>query len=246
VSLKPSKTKKKPRRRILSPSSLREGLTRELTLLRPVYASLHTEHPALEAYPTLEGLLDRLTHGPHDDAQKHLLVALITLRQSSTQRAQRLCVAILTRAFWPMLGKHWKKLVGSDPQERLALLMMSFLDALTRVDPTLDPLRVAMYVQQMTRRGAFKALSWERDWTDVGFGEDADEQPDGRTPDPLGGHSLVVTADRLRRRGALMAHVRDVHRSAPRNEQLLIYRKLRYGLERLPPSAAALANEVTL
>ena len=79
-----------------------------------------------------------------------------------------------------MLRHVFKKLLGAHREERLALLLTSFQEALRRVDPYRDPVRIAMYVRQATRRGVFAALGEQRDWEEIGFGEDADETPDER------------------------------------------------------------------
>ncbi len=236
---------KKIRRRFLTPKSVFHGLARELELLAPAYARLHLAHSALSPYPTLSSLVARLTVGPRDDAKKELLAALITIRQSAPHR---LWVAILLRAFRPMLGKLWKELFGSDRQERLALLLLAFQGAILHVDPRRDPVRVAMYVRQATRRRAIVALTKELRWTDVGFGEEADEVADARAPDPPSLERLRATQELLRR-GVLAAHVRRSHPSLSPTDQARVYQRLRRGLQRvfleLPASGAATGNEVT-
>jgi len=183
-SFTPSTTEvsmKKNSKRTLTPKSVFRGLARELDLLAPVYARLHLAYPPLWPYPTLASLLERVTKGAQDDILKELLAGLITIGQS---KPHRLWVAILLRAFRPMLARLWKKLFGSDRQERLALLLLSFQEAILEIDPTRDPIRIAMYVRQATRRKAIAALTREVQWAEDGFGEDADEVVDPGRPPP--------------------------------------------------------------
>ena len=218
-------------RRTLTPKTLFRGLARELELLASVYAKLSTEHPALTPFPTLASLMERLTAGPRDDAKKTLLAAIVAIRQSSPHR---LWVAILLRAFRPMLAKLWKELFGSDGQERFALLLLSFQAAIAHVNPTRDPVRIGMYVRQKTRRRVIVALSKELSWVDVGFGEEADECADTR-------HDVTHADDTPRRRrsietllrgSALHAHVRRTHPTLSSDEQTREYQRLRRRLRR--------------
>ena len=234
--------KKKLRRRVLTPKSIFHGLAHELLLLAPVYETLHSAHPPLSPYPTLASLLERLTTGPRDDAKKELLAALIAIRQSNPHR---LWVAILLRAFRPMLAKLWKKLFGSDSQERLALLLLGFQGAIDHIDPTRDPIRIAMYVRQATRRRAIVALTKEVRWNDVGFGEDADEVADPRAADPPT-RERVRAAQQLLRPGVLSAHVRRAHPSLSDRERARLYHKLRRALRRVFLEMPAPAKEVSL
>jgi hypothetical protein len=223
---------KKIRRRVLTPKSLFHGLAHELDLLTVTYARFHTAHPVLTPYPTLPPLLARLTTGPRDDAKNELLAALITIRQASPHR---LWVAILLRAFRPMLGKLWKDLFGSDSEERLALLILSFQEALGRVDATRDPLRIGMYVRQATRRKVIEALTDEIQWGEVGFGEDAEEVASSHDPPP---RERLRDARKLLGRGALLAHVRRSHPGRSSAEHARIYGTLRRALRRVFPQPA--------
>jgi len=212
----------KKTRRVLTPKTLFHGLARELELLATVYAKLRVDHAALSPYPTLPSLLERLTVGPRDDAKTTLIASLIAIRQSAPHR---LWVAILLRAFRPMLAKLWKELFGSDGQERLALLLLGFQGALLHTNPTRDPVRIAMYIRQGTRRRVIVALSKELSWADVGFGDEADECADtSRGDDPPLPKRIAQT---LLRRGVLRAHVRRAHPSLSPQEQSRVYQKLR-------------------
>ena len=245
-SLHPSTTEvsmKKDTPRALTPKSVFHGLARELDLLAPTYAklhlALHLAHPALSPYPTLSSLLERVTQGPRDNALKELLAGLIAIRQSTPHR---LWVAILLRAFRPMLAKLWKTLFGSDCEERLALLLTSFQEALLEIKPLRDPVRIAMYVRQATRRRAIVALKREVCWADDGFGEDVDDVIDPGRPPPE--DSLALR--KLLAKGALSSHVRESHPSLPRDEQARLCRRLERGRERVFSAKSLSGNEVTL
>jgi hypothetical protein len=213
-------------RRRLTPTSFFQGLARELDLLAPVYARLRAAHPELSPYPTLPSLLARLTVGPRDAAKSELLAALVSIRQSAPHR---LWVALLLRAFRPMLRNLWKTLFGSDAQERLALLLVSFQGALLGTHPSRDPLRVAMYVRQGTRRRVFVALSKELTWTDVGFGEEADTCADPRGTDARGGRRSL---EPFLRGSVLKTYVRRAHPTLSPEEQARVYQRLRRRLRR--------------
>jgi hypothetical protein len=230
----------KHRRRFLTPKSLYRGLAHELHLLAPVYARLRTTHPVLAMHPTLPSLLEYVTNGVRDEAKKILLAALISIHQSAPHR---LWVAILLRAFRPMLAKVWKKLFGSDGQERLALLIWSFQEAIRDIDPHRDSIRIAMYVRQATRRKVIDALTQELQWDEVGFGEEADEHCDPRAADPPTRERLRA-AQNLLRPGELSAHVRKTFPDLSDQERARVYHQLRRALQRAFP-ATACANEVT-
>jgi len=224
-----SATLNQKERRELTPKSLFHGLALELDLLGPAYARLHRAHPALRPYPTLAALMDRLTAGERDHAKKELLAALIVIRKRTPHR---LWVAILIRAFRPMLLKLWKELFGSDDQERFALLLISFQAAVGRLDPWRDPVRLGMYVRQKTRRRVIAALTRELRWNDVGFGEEADEVSEIAEPGfPL--TERLRAAQRLLASGELAAHVRRSHPALSADAHARIHRSLRRGLERV-------------
>jgi hypothetical protein len=220
--------------------TLFEGLESELARLGLVYARRQLEHPAFAAYPTLPGLIERLTHGAKEEREirSSLVCAILEVHRKSPHR---LWVALLLRAFRPMLRKTWKKLFGAAPDERLALLITSFQETILRVDPTRDPVRIAMYVRQGTRKRVFAKLARELDWETVGFGPDVDLEPDPRTLEGppvagawLRGHRLPKGAQvdgdlvgTLGHHGALLALVRRKHPTATQQEQARIYSTLR-------------------
>jgi hypothetical protein len=137
-----------------------------------------------------------------------------------------------------MLKHVFKKLCGADREERLALLLTSFQEAIRRVDPCRDPVRIAMYVRQTTRRNVFAALGDQRDWEEVGFGVDPDETQDERA------EARTTAAERLREMPDLeLLRTRAEHgalwewvqREVPgtRKDQLRAYQRLRQRRHRL-------------
>jgi hypothetical protein len=224
--------------RVMTVKTLFERLHSELDSLAPVYARLHLEYPVLAPHPTLHGLIERLTaEARHDrDARSLLICALLDAHRRAPHR---LWAAILLRVFRPMLRSTYKQLFGSDREERLSLLVVSFHEAIVRVDPYRDPVRIGMYVRQATRKAVFAELADELDWTKTGFGADADDQPDPRTVDeppvaagwlrgrglPRGAHVDLVHT--IGHRGALWAFVRGTYASMTEEQQASMYSRLR-------------------
>ena len=219
--------------RRLTLTTLFDGLAREIDLLAPVYE--RTRPLTLSAYPTLPGLLHRLTQKSDPTTHTALVCSVLAIHQATPHR---LWVAVLLRTFRPMLKHVFKKLCGADREERLALLLTSFQEAIRRVDPHRDPVRIAMYVRQTTRRSVFAALGDQRDWEEVGFGVDADETIDAQA------EARTTAADRVRdmpdlellrtrtEHGALWEWVqRTVPGTA--KEQLRAYHRLRQRRQRL-------------
>jgi hypothetical protein len=214
----------KKNRRTLTPKSLFRGLARELRLLAPQYARLRADRPALAPYATLPALIARLTKGASDKAKSELVAALLAIHQEAPHR---LWSALLIRAFRPMMARLWKELFGTDGEERLALLLLSFQEALQHVDPHRDPVRIGMYVRQATRRRILVALGYEHRWSAMGFGDEPDEQVDPHAVDASVVTERAAVLTELRRPGALAAHIRRVHPSLSRTEQARIYHQLR-------------------
>ena len=225
-------------RRPISLKSTFVGLNTELALLGPVYERLRPLE--LEAWPTLSSLVGRLTEPAKQQADGHraLICSILAIHQSAPHRVW---VAILMRTFRPMLRKVLKRLIGADRQELVALLLVSFQEAIRTIDPHRDPLRIAMYVRQATRRALFAQLRREFAWREVGFGDDVDEQPDVDSSarplaiewlrdTPEGDRELVAT---IAEHGALLNLVRDNHAGACPREQLRIYAHLRRRRDRL-------------
>jgi hypothetical protein len=228
--------------RTLTVKTVFDGIAAELTRLGPTYTRLRDPHGAFAPYATLPELIRPLTHGKTAEdhrARCSLVTALLATHQ---QRPHRLWSALLLRAFRPMLCKTWKKLVGAEPEERLALLLTSFQEAIGRVSPHRDPHpdRIGMYVRQATRKRVFAKLARERDWEGVTSADaDPDLERDPRTRDEpavvgararllavrsLGHVDLVGT---LGHHGALWDLVRRQHPTASKQEQARIYSRLR-------------------
>jgi hypothetical protein len=143
-----------------------------------------------------------------------------------------------------MLRNTWKKLLGSHREERLALFITAFHEAIRRVDPRKDPMRIGMYVRQATRKAVFAKLREELEWQKVGFGADADLEPDTSAVEkpPVRGdllrrlglpeaHAELVAT--LGQHGALLALVRRNHGSLSEEEQSRIYSRLREHRKRI-------------
>jgi hypothetical protein len=151
--------------------------------------------------------------------------------------------------FRPMLRKTRKQLYGGSPDERDALLLAAFSKAIQRVDPHRDPVRIGMYVRQTTRKAVFHELANEIEWESVGFGSDADLEPDPRSiecsllhgawlcegthrqPTLPGGRKfdLVGTLER----GALWSYVRRTYPALDEREKLRLYCRFRQRRRRL-------------
>jgi len=208
------------------------ALNAELSLLAPEYERILPYD--LEGFPTLAGLLERLTDPARRREMGHrgLICTVLAVHRDEPHRVW---TAILLRTFRPKLKKVFKKLVGCDRETRVTLLLTAFQEAISTVDPYRDPLRIAMYIRQATRRAVFAALARENDWEEVGFGVEADEEPDESgpalalavewvhdTPEPR--RELLGT---LGEHGALRALVRQRHPALPQRDQLRVYAQLR-------------------
>jgi hypothetical protein len=145
--------------------------------LSPVYSAVYREHPELADYPTLASLLAVLqARGPETvHARKALLCTLIELNRRPPRR--ELWSAILCSAFSNVLRKIRKKLYTDDPETTDALVFESFFDVLSYVR-TDDVDRICVRVRGKTRRRVLKAFGDRDDWEAVGFGVEADLEPD--------------------------------------------------------------------
>jgi len=218
------------------------ALSAELALFAPRYGARLLEHPVLASYGSIDALLAETE--PKKQGKKKvvspegsaILVALVDLHAKTRDR---LWGSLLLRAFRPMLLNVARRLRGGSRDDRDALLLMSFHEALLRVDPRRDPTRIAMYVRQETRRRVFRALGDELEWQDVGFGTEADLCADPTSPPEPSllrrrwkaskavfkgvPPSLLDTAQD---RGALSCLVRKEHAELPAKDQARIYRRL--------------------
>jgi hypothetical protein len=147
------------------------------------------------------------------------------------------------------------KLVGASRDDRASLLLVSFQEAVLRVDPLRDPLRIAMYVRQETRRGVFRELRKELDWEQMGFGEEADECSDAVSFEPppclrsarsdgLPGRAAGALMGTMHRRGALWNLVRHHYASLSPKEQVRIYRRWQKRRRRRREERQAVARAV--
>jgi hypothetical protein len=216
------------------------SLKTELRLLEPRYETRRFERPTLASYPSIDSLLAETE--PRRDGKKQvvspegsaILCALIDLHRRTRDR---LWGAVLLRAFQPMMLAVGKKLVGGSRDDRASLLLASFHDATLRVDLARDPLRIAMYIRQETRRGVFRELRKELDWEGMGFGEEADQCSDAVSFEPppclksassegLPGRANGALMSNPLGRGALRNLVRQHYASLSPKEQVKIYRRL--------------------
>jgi hypothetical protein len=226
----------------MSLPTLLKRLPRELLHLAAVYDIVSREHPLLAPYPTLSTLLAKLKPNGRWPApeRKGLVSALICIHRASPHK---LWSTVLLHVFDHMLKKVRKKLRGGDAPTRDALLVEVFLEGLTRVR-TDDPDRIFMYVRQETRRGAFHVLREGATWETIGFGIEADLEPDPNTLDepalvgvwmrdlPSSEEKLELLAT-LVDRGGLQSLVRKRHPDLDPTEQARAFRCLQKRRTRL-------------
>jgi hypothetical protein len=229
----------------MSRNTVLRALSRELAFLGPRYDARRLDHPVLATYDSLDALFAATE--PKQQGKKKVVspegsAVLVALVELHGRTRDRLWGALLLRAFEPMLLRVARHLKGGSRADRDATLLMSFHEALLRVDTRKDPLRIAMYVRQETRRRVFRALGGELEWQDVEFGDEADDVDDSVDPTPPPEPSLLdrrwkaskavlkgappsllaTTEDR----GALWTLVRKEHGHLPAKEQARIYRRL--------------------
>jgi hypothetical protein len=221
---------------------LLDCLPRELARFSSAYEIAARAHRSLRPYPTLARLLARLqrTGKRSSEKRKALITRLIRVHQT---RPHHLWSTVLLHVFTPMIKKLRKKLVGGDDDTRDGILVEAFQDALLRV-PTDDSPRIFMYFRQALRRTTFRALAAVMAWEEVGFGTDADLEPDPSTvyePPLIGiwleGHGtrpeqaeLLAT---LVDRGGLRAMVRRRHHDLDAAGQTRAFRRLQQRRRRL-------------
>jgi hypothetical protein len=215
------------------------ALSAELALLAPRYDTQRVEHPVLALYRSVDALFAETE--PKKQGKKKVVspegsAILVALVELHAKTRDRLWGALLLRAFQPMLLNVARRLRGGSRDDRDALLLMSFHEALLRVDPLKDPARIAMYVRQETRRRIFRALGDELEWQDVGFGTEADLCADPKLPpEPslLSRRWKASLLDTAQDRGALSCLVRKDHAELPAKEQARMYRRLQKRRHRL-------------
>jgi hypothetical protein len=215
------------------------ALSAELALLAPRYDTQRIEHPVVASYRSVDALFAETE--PKKQGKKKVVspegsAILVALVELHAKTRDRLWGALLLRAFQPMLRNVARHLRGGSRDDRDALLLMSFHEALLRVDPRKDPARIAMYVRQETRRRVFRALGDELEWQDVGFGTEADLCADPQSPpEPslLSRRWKTSLLDTAQDRGALWSLVRKDHAELPAKEQARMYRRLQKKRHRL-------------
>ena len=217
------------------------SLTAELARCERRYEARRFDHPAIAPYSSMASLLEEAR--AKKVAGKWLLSpegmairsALVDLYQKTHDR---LWTALVIRAYWAMLSGLAKRLVGGSDEERESLLLACFHDAIRRVDPHKDPLRLSMYVAQRTKRPLFRALKKEIAWDETGFGTDAElvAHPSSLShplmssawagPRGLVEASRETLLETVGQRGALWVLVRQHYAGLPEKEQARIYRRL--------------------
>jgi hypothetical protein len=203
--------------------------------LARAYAARSKEHPTLLAYPTLPALFSALSRdGAPMHTRSEVLCALVT-RWHETR--DPVWSTILLRTFDGMLGRVRARLRGFDRADAECFVTVSFLEALTRVRPSRDPARIAMYVRQETRRRLFASLKRDDDEEDFVSDVDLDSVPDPATLEPLEDQIAAwrlpperVTDQELLRacaiRGGLRLLTRHLLPDASRRNQEHFYRRL--------------------
>jgi hypothetical protein len=162
-------------------------LKTELERLAPRYASLSVEHAPLVAYPTLASLVGRITDPKKNKSRaaqrerSELLSAVIGAYQ---QTHDRLWSAILVAAFRPMLAT--KRFYGVDPEEREAIFFAALTEVVGKLDVRERHDQVHAIVWRSAKKALVRKLQRQTTWSEVGFGDDADETPDRTTwlPEP--------------------------------------------------------------
>jgi hypothetical protein len=156
--------------------TLLRRLPLRLPKLSSAYADLFREHSELAGYPTFESLLALLrARGPETvRARKAMLCVLIDLNRASPHE---LWSTLLLCTFSNVLRKIRKKLFTEDPETADALVFECFLEVLSYVR-TDDVDRIFVRVRGKTRRRVLRALAAGDAWQAVGFGVEADTEPD--------------------------------------------------------------------
>ena len=159
--------------------SLLRRLPGEIARLSSSYAIAAREHETLAPYPTLAVLLDSLgPPGKRSTPERKALIALL-VRVYQT-KPHTVWSTLLLHVFSPMLKKLRKELHGGDQDTRDGVLVEVIQESL-RCVRTDDPRRIYLYVRQALRRGAFRTMKEVFAWQQVGFGTEADLEPDPRT-----------------------------------------------------------------
>ncbi len=156
--------------------TLLKHLPTQISHLSSAYVVAARPHDALSPYPTLKVLLDSLgPPGKRSTPERKALIALL-VRVHQTQ-PHTVWSTLLLHVFTPMLKKLRKELHGGDQDTRDGILVEMLQESLRCVCPD-DPPRIYLYVRQALRRRVFNAIKDVFAWQNVGFGTEADLEPD--------------------------------------------------------------------
>ncbi len=223
----------------MSTRSLANILEQELDRLAPRYASLCTQHPPLSAYPTLPALVSRFTDPKKNQSamaqceRSELIAAVIGAFQPTRDR---LWAAILVAAFRPMLAK--KYFYGAEPDEREAIFFAALVEVVDKLDVREKPEEMHAIVWRAAKRVLVRKLRRQVAWSEVGFGEEADETPDSTSflPEPLLALWLIGRGRedwpdvdlliRAQQWGSLRAYVEAEYAALPPKERSRVYGQL--------------------
>jgi hypothetical protein len=214
-------------------------LQQELERLAPRYASLCTQHPPLSAYPTLPALVTRLADpekNRSEAAKRERSVLLAAVIAAFQPTHDRLWGAILVAAFRPMLAA--KKFYGAEPEEREGIFCAALVEVVDKLDVREKPEEVHAVVWRAAKRLLVRKLRRQVAWSEVGFGDEADDTPDRTTwlPEPLLAAWLMSRGKddwpdldlliRVQEWGSLRAYVESEHATLPPRERTRIYGRI--------------------
>jgi hypothetical protein len=168
-----------PRSSIMHLRQLLLSIPYDLARLSSAYLTEASLHEGLAHYPTLSSLLTGLERaGGPSTAERKALIALIV--RAHQTKPHRVWSTVLLQVFGPLLKKIRKKLQGGDDDTRDEILLEETQHALLRMR-TRDSARIFMYFRQAVSRRVFKTLRKDTDWEELGFGIEADTEPDPKT-----------------------------------------------------------------
>jgi hypothetical protein len=154
---------------------------RSLPTLAPRYASVHSSHPALAPYRTLDELLAKIDErSPETRSDRCALVCtLVDLSQTTREPVFQ---AVLIHAFRGMLCRIRGEVEGAVDEDFGPRLIAAFLQVIATVNVPPDPLRIGLRLKKKTRKRFFAGHESESEWRDnYAFGEECDSEPDPQT-----------------------------------------------------------------
>ncbi len=207
---------------------LLQQISARLPALSAAYPRLAPDVPELAPYPTLASLHATLTpNALLDLPRKKLLCALLEHHRGHPHELwSTLSIGVFAR----VLRKVRRRLDGDEGDVRDALVLDSFLEAIVHAR-TDDAELIVCHVRQATFRRALRELRRRQRWERVGFGVEADLEPDPVTLEEPALHTvwmgemgldkesaelLVTVGDR----GALLRLVRQRHPDDPEQQKL--------------------------